>query len=87
MAAGASSLAQQPVMTHANNKEQEANYCGMDSPPGITAPPGSNEVLQDTKEGKRKQGRPRKMWLDKIKEWTRPSVDDLLDSIIKRTPS
>ena len=31
-------------------------------------------------ERKRTQGRPSKMWLDNIKDWTRLSIEHLLDS-------
>ena len=43
------------------------------------------ELLQGTVEGMRRRGRPRKMWLDNIKDWTRLSIADLLDSTQDRT--
>ena len=37
-------------------------------------------IALGTIERKRGQGRPVKMWVDNIKDWTSLSVDDLLDS-------
>ena len=37
----------------------------------------AKELLRSKIEGKRRRGRPRKMWLDNIKDWIRLSVDDL----------
>ena len=42
----------------------------------------TQELFQGTIEGRRRQGRPRKMWLDNVKDWTRLSIDYLFDSIL-----
>ena len=55
----------------------------MDTSPESRHNSTSKELLQCTREVKRIRGTPGITWLDNNKDWTRLSVDDLLDSLEK----
>ena len=38
----------------------------------------ANIILQGTVEGRRKRGRPKRIWMDDIKDWTGRNVEELL---------
>ena len=38
----------------------------------------ANTILQGTVEGTRKRGRPKRIWMDDIKDWTGRNVEELL---------